>query len=237
MRSAPVLALLLLGLLAACAAPFQSRVTRFNALAPAQGEAFVVQPRDPEQAGGLEFAQYAQEVTRRLVAEGYRAARSPTEAALVVTLGYGVDEGRERVATRPGAALGYGYGFSSFGYGGFGHRFGHRGYGRFGGRYGLGYGGFYDPFWDSYAYGFGAPEVYSFTEFGSFVEVEMRRTATAETVFEGRAEASSRDDDLPRLVPNLVQALFTGFPGRSGETVRVAIDDKGRATQSRARAL
>ena len=31
--------------------------------------------------------------------------------------------------------------------------------------------------------------------------------------------------DLPALVPNLVDAIFTGFPGNSGETLRITIRD------------
>ena len=229
MRAVRLLPLALLAVLAACSSPFQSRVARFHQLSPAvAGGSFVVQPVDPELRGGLEFQQYAQEVTRRLVAEGYRPAGSPAQATVLVRLDYGVDDGRERIASRPG--LGYGYG--SFGYGGFGYGgFGYGGYGRYSRFRGYGYGGFYDPFWGPYGYGFGPSEVYSYTTYNSFVDVEMRRTNSDEVLFEGRAETDSRTDDLTRLVPNLVQAMFTGFPGRSGETVRVSIDDKGRATQ------
>jgi hypothetical protein len=30
------------------------------------------------------------------------------------------------------------------------------------------------------------------------------------------------------LVPNLVEAMFTGFPGNSGETVRITVDEERR---------
>ena len=30
-------------------------------------------------------------------------------------------------------------------------------------------------------------------------------------------------DALPRLVPNLVEAMFTNFPGQSGEEVKITI--------------
>ncbi|RYD96065.1 MAG: DUF4136 domain-containing protein, partial [Sphingomonadales bacterium] len=33
------------------------------------------------------------------------------------------------------------------------------------------------------------------------------------------------------LVPNLVQALFTDFPGRSGETVRISIAPENQPVQ------
>ena len=57
----------------------------------------------------------------------------------------------------------------------------------------------------------------------SFVDMEIKRTGTNDNVFEGRAEATTRSDDLTKLVPRLVQALFTNFPGHSGERVRVNV--------------
>ena len=39
----------------------------------------------------------------------------------------------------------------------------------------------------------------------------------------------SRSDDLTYLVPNLVEAIFTGFPGNSGETVRISVAPEGRS--------
>ena len=53
--------------------------------------------------------------------------------------------------------------------------------------------------------------------------MEISRTNGGERVFEGTARATSRSDDLPWLVPNLIQAMFTGFPGNSGQTVKVSI--------------
>ena len=48
-------------------------------------------------------------------------------------------------------------------------------------------------------------------------------------LFEGKARARSRDDSLPHLVPNLVEALFTGFPGRSGEEIRITVPPPPKA--------
>ena len=39
----------------------------------------------------------------------------------------------------------------------------------------------------------------------------------------GSAEAMSRSNDLTKLVPNLIEAMFTGFPGNSGEKVRITL--------------
>ena len=40
---------------------------------------------------------------------------------------------------------------------------------------------------------------------------------------EGKAEAASQSNRLPYLVPNLVEAMFTDFPGHNGETLRISV--------------
>jgi hypothetical protein len=222
------LALLALG---ACATPFRADVARFQAMPPPQGQTFVVQPSGQRNQGGLEFSQYAALVSQRLAAQGYRQADSARDANFVVTLDYGVDNGREKIVTTPGFG-GWG-GYGGYGrYGGFG---GFGGYGGFG-YGGLGYGRFGRPFlygWnDPFLYGgFGGgyPEVNSYTYYTSFLDMTISRTADGQRLFEGKARARSRDDSLPHLVPNLVEALFTGFPGRSGEEVRITVPPPPKA--------
>jgi hypothetical protein len=51
-------------------------------------------------------------------------------------------------------------------------------------------------------------------------------------MFEGLAQAHSRNNQLPLLVPNLVEAMFTGFPGNSGETVRITVGENQQQTSS-----
>ena len=215
MRAFRLLPIALLTLLAACASTFPAQVARFQQLPAPTGQTFVVQPRDASKAGSLEFATYANLVRERLVAQGYQPAADPQAATLLVKLDYGVSNGREKVATRPGFG-------PRFGYGGF---YGYPYYLR--SRYyrPYFYGSFYDPFWGG---GFDQPEVYSYTVYNSFVDMKIARAGSNESVFEGRAEANTRSDDLTRLVPNLVTAMFTNFPGRSGERVRVNVplDDR-----------
>ena len=116
---------------------------------------------------------------------------------------YRVDGGRERVRTD----------FNGVGAAGFGP------WGRWGGWGGGGWGfGFNDPF-------FGGPDVRSYTIYTSGIDLKIDRAADGQRLFEGKAEAVSRSNRLPRLVPNLVDAMFTGFPGNSGETLRITIRD------------
>ena len=209
---------ILLASLAACATPFKADVSRFQTQLPApQGESFYVVADDPKLAGGLEFAQYADYVEAQMQRLGYAEAASPEAASLLVRFDYGVDNGRERIRTT---------GFSdpfydpwySFHRPFYSPRFSRARFGYYRPRYyGSRWGyGFYDPW-------FGGPEVRSYTVYTSGIDMKIDRAATGERLFEGKAQAMSTSDRLQYLVPNLVEAMFTDFPGNSGETVRISI--------------
>ena len=189
--------------LSACVRPFEARVARFQQLPPPSGTSFVIEPRDKSNEGGLEFATYANLVRQNLVAAGFQEAASAEAAALTVQLDYTVSAPREKVQTRMG---GFGGGWGGFGgWGG--------GFGGWGGGFG-GWGG-----------GFGGGnDVYSVTSYNTTVAMRINRNTDKKSVFEGRAETVSSSNNLTRLVPNLVTAMFTNFPGNSGETVRVRFD-------------
>jgi hypothetical protein len=57
----------------------------------------------------------------------------------------------------------------------------------------------------------------------SELSLDIRRKVDNASLFEGKAKARSRTDELARLVPSLVDAMFTGFPGQSGETIKITI--------------
>jgi len=195
--------------LGACATGFPAQVSRFQAMPAPQGESFVIQAVDPDKRGGLEFSRYAGLVRQHLLAQGYSEAASPAAASFVVELDYGVDNGRTQVATRPG------FGHSAY----WGHPYYSR-FGYFGRRYRSPfYYGWHDPFW-------GDPfdrEVYSYTVYTSYLDMDIKRTNGGQALFEGTARARSRTDELQTLVPNLVEAMFTNFPGRSGEVVKITV--------------
>ena len=212
--------------LSACATSFPAQVSRYQAMPAPAGQSFYVIPMDASMQGGLEFSRYADYVAGAMRAQGYAQAASPQAASMVVRVGYGVDQGREVIESDPF----YGAGFPGGYRGGFGSPYG---------------GGFYDPFYASYYgrpyysrygyYGSRAPFYYgwndpffggglsSYTVYTSFLDLDIRRSADNAGLFEGHAKARSRSDNLPMLVPNLVTAMFTGFPGRSGETVRISV--------------
>jgi len=186
--------------LAACTQNFKSDVTRFQGQLPApQGQTYAVVADDPALAGGLEFATYSDFVEAQMNRLGYVQV-SPEQAMLLVRFDYGVDGGRERIRSS-------GFAHDPF----FGPWYGYRG-AYYRSRY-WNY-GWYDPWFN---------DIDSYTVYASGIELKIDRAADGQRLFEGRAEALSRSNRLQYLVPNLIDAMFTDFPGNSGETVRITI--------------
>jgi hypothetical protein len=220
--------------LSACATGLPTEVSRFQALPAPQGQTFFIRAADPVgykqplNDRGLEFSQYADLVRRHLTAQGYVAAPTPQSASFIVELDYGVDRGQQRVVTYPGLHSGFGYGGygRGFGYGGLYRPYYSR-FGYFGRPRSAFYYGWDDPFWGS-PFGPGYRDVDVQTFYTSHLDMEIKRASDGQPLFEGTAQARSRTDDLRVLVPNLVEAMFTNFPGRSGETVRITVPNDPR---------
>jgi|SRR5436190_5542251 hypothetical protein len=217
MRLTKLAAAVLLGVsalgLSACETGLQTKVSRYQAMPAPQGQSFVVVPMNPADVGGLEFSRYAEQIAQRLEAQGYARAPTVAQSTLLVRVGYGVDDGHTEIVSDPFYG-GYGYGgYGRYGYGGFGGL----GYGR---GWGHGYAwGWNDPFWGA-PYGGG---IRSYVYYVSELDLDIRRKVDNVSLFEGKAKARSRTDELGRLIPSLVDAMFTGFPGQSGETVKITI--------------
>ena len=223
----------LLAGLAACATPFRADVSRFESQLPAPtGQSFYVVADDPSLAGGLEFSQYASFVANEMNTLGYRQASTPEDATLLVRFDYGVDNGRERVTSSGfgrSSAFGYRDPFYSSWYG-YSRPIAYRDRA---GRTRLAYVpsrawgyGWYDPFFDR-----GYNDVRSYTVYTSGIDLKIDNAATGERLFEGKAEAASTSNRLQYLVPNLVEAMFTDFPGNSGETVRISVAPEDQPVQ------
>jgi Domain of unknown function (DUF4136) len=218
------LALLTLG---ACAAtPFRADVSRFQSQLPApQGQSFAIKAANSANDGGIEFSQYAGLVATEMQKLGYVPAAQGAAADLTVKLDYKVDDGKERTVVRDGPFYDPYWGASRFG----GHY--QRPYIVRTRRGGLRYvSGFYDPFlYGGHGFGYTGYDVQNFTVFTSGIDLKIEKSATGERLFEGKAEAKSRSNKLPYLVPNLVAAMFTDFPGNSGETVRISVAPEPKA--------
>jgi hypothetical protein len=198
--------------LSACAEQLNTTVSRYQAMPAPQGQTFYVVPAGGmANNGGLEFQRYAGIVAQQLQARGYQPATSAQSANMIVQLGYGIDRGQVRYVEDPFYYNRYGYGgwgspyYSPFyrprwGWGGYGYAF-----------------GWNDPFW------YGGRGVDSYVEYQSQLDLHIRAAGTNAPLFDGRAQARSVTNRLDKVIPSLVDAIFTGFPGRSGETVKITI--------------
>ncbi len=205
--------------LGACATGLNTTVSRYQAMPAAQGQTFMVVPGTGLATnGGLEFQRYAGLVAQHLQSLGYVPATDVKSADMIVQLDYGVDNGQTRIVEDP-------FAYQRGGFGGWGDPF-YSGfsYPRFGYRSAYNW-GWNDPFWyGGYGGGYGSG-IRSYTEFHSEIGLHIRQNVTNAPLFDGRAMARSRTNRLDLLLPSLVDAMFTGFPGRSGETVRITIPE------------
>ena len=207
--------------LSGCETGFPAQVSRFQAMPAPAGQTFFVVPMDTRLNGSLEFQRFGGFVAQAMAAQGYAPATSAQAASLIVNIGYTVDRGTTEYQNDPFSRSGYGFG------GGFGGGFGRPYYyPRFGGYRSGFYYGWNDPFYSPFDTG-----ITSYTVYRSKLDVDIRRHADNQSVFEGHAKARSENDDLNRIVPNLVEAMFTGFPGRNGETVQITVPSAARAAR------
>ncbi|MCF8474382.1 MAG: DUF4136 domain-containing protein [Emcibacter sp.] len=203
-----VIVLILAGFLSACNNTFTSNVSRFHELPTPQGESVMIVPSDPAKNNSLEFASYANIVGDYLGKLGYRPAGDGVPD-LIVELDYGVDDGKVIVRNY---SFGYGYGFPHF-------------YPRsyFGYYYPYSYFDFYDPF-----YGYYSPhrrDVDSYVKYTRKLSMVIRPNQDGlKNLFEGTVESTGRNNNITAIMPHMVQALFTNFPGVSGSTEKIVIN-------------
>jgi len=199
--------------LSACAQSLNATVSRYQAMPAPQGQSFAVVPgRGMAAEGGLEFQRYAAVVGQQLAARGYTPAANVGSASMIVQLGYGVDHGQVRYVEEPGMWDGFGGGF----WGGAGFYRSRFAWGR--PRFAFGWN---DPFWFD-----GGLD--SYVEYHGEVDLHIRAAGSGQPLFDGRAQARSDTNRLDVLVPDLVEALFTGFPGQNGEVVKITIPTRHR---------
>ena len=201
-----------------CATGLPTNVTRYSTAIP-QGQSFYVVPADGMMRG-LEFNSFASLVSQQMIARGYQQAPSTAAADMLVKIGYGVDHGTQHLSVDPF------YGSPFYGGGFYGRpywsRFGYRGYYR-----SPFYWGWDDPFW--YGSPYGPNAVRDYIVYQSQLDLDIVRRADNAPLFDGSAKARSQTDELGTLVPNLIEAMFTNFPGENGKTVKITIPARKRA--------
>jgi hypothetical protein len=204
MRS--ILSLLMVLCLSACASTrvIHSDVTTFNrwSLVEAGTKTLKFVPT-PEQAASLEYKMYEDLVRDRLLGLGFTEA---ADAQLAVELDYGLSSRDVLVRETDW------YNEPRMGW-----------YGPIGrmpsGRPLYGWG--YDPFWPWAA----KPITRESTQrvWRRELRIDMHIAATGTKVYEGAAVSEGSTDQLNPIMPYLVEALFSDFPGGNGVTRRVDV--------------
>lgn len=216
-----ILIVLGLCLLASCAQSVRTNVMRFHQLPAPSGEKIVIVPMNPANYGSIEFADYATLVGNALGSYGYEPANGE-EADLIVELDYGVDEGQKTV--RSSGIYGpmfYGgfYGRYYNPWYGFRNPYFYRG-GFFRPYY---YGGMYDPM-GYYPLSYSA-SYRTYTNYNRHLKMVIKpKGEGVQNLYEGEVKSRGRHNRLHEVMPYMVQAFFTNFPGQSGASERITIE-------------
>lgn len=217
-----------------CATGLPAKVTRYSAMPIPQGQSFYVVPANGARPD-LAFNRYAAQIAQQLEAKGYRPAGAPNVADMLVKVSYGVDQGTREYTVDPMARSMYYDPFYRGMYdpyfGGFYGRPYYSRYGYYGARSPF-YWGWNDPYWYYSPYaGYGSAfrePIRDYVVYRSELDLDIVRRTDNAPLFNGKAMARSQTDELGVLVPNLVEAMFTNFPGRNGETVKITVPAKKR---------
>lgn len=193
---AKISALLLAPFLVSCASNLETQVTRFHQLPPPAGETIEVQALNPAYQNAVEFTQYADMIGARLGAVGYKPPVKGQPSVLVAHIDYGVGPGAGgiRQSENP-VSVGVGVG---------------------GGSRGAGIGiGISSAFGSSSGGG---------AQYVRWLKLNIDRVSDGKRIFEGRAVSEGKTNDLSRIMPFLVDAMFKDFPGKSGESRTITVD-------------
>ncbi len=191
-------AAVLLATLAGCATAIPPvEVTRFHGPGPvAQSGGFTIEPMPGQEAGSVEFRSYAGAVSQAMQRFGFTdetALQTVAPSQYVTLIGFSRDV-RSPMAARSPVSVGVGGATGSYGSG-----------------LGLGIGIDLS----------GKPKNVVTTQ----LSVQIRRRANNEAIWEGRAMTQAKEG-TPAAQPGiasekLASALFSGYPGKSGETITV----------------
>ena len=188
---------LLLGL-AGCSTTYKTEVVRFHDHLPPLGAKVLVQPGQGVE-DGPEFRQYADMVISKLAKQGFVAA-GEAEPDFIVLVSYGVIKQETRYRRHPWRSSIY---FSYYHYPFY--------------PYGYYHPYFFGSYWDY-------PDQYATLPKNERILEVVIKGLDQKVVFEGRAVSVGRTSQMVKIMPYLVESLFRGFPGQSGEVINVAIE-------------
>ncbi len=186
----------LMSLLASCAYKMKSDVVTFHEGPLPRGETIRVEPMDDLKRGSLEFEHYAESIRSNLRKIGYTPVKSGQPAQLVAQIDYSVSEGQTQVRSDT------------------------RGYTRYHFYYGHNLSPFYYGFYNDWP-----SEIYTYPVYNRLLLMNISRfEGKREVLFEGRVQSVGREKEIAKIMPYLITAMFTNFPGESGVTKVVTVE-------------
>ena len=189
-------------LLAGCAAPrIENDVTTFHDEIMPAGESIRVMPADPANVNSLEFQTYANRISEELRKAGYTPVSEPDVVTdLIAEVDYSVAAGASEISRGgTGASVGVGYGFGRW--------------------YNPWHIGVSLPIFRS------RPRVSEIPIYHRSLELNIVEAEDAQQrLFEGRVVSDGSEGALNVVMPYLITAMFTDFPGESGTTKVVEIE-------------
>jgi hypothetical protein len=180
-------------LLGACTVQVKSDVTRFHENALPRGETIRVVAAGPAAAADLEFRHYADMVAGHLKRIGYTPVAGDAPAQLTATLAWSVADKDTITRSRPDTFVSYHFAW--------GH--------------------YHDP-WYFGVHDAWEDEVYTYVVYHRDVSVVIADPA-GKHLFEGRVHSAGREREISQVMPYLLTALFSNYPGESGVTKLVTI--------------
>ena len=202
--------ILSLVLLASACATIRSDISVFHKLNPkVEGMKYTIVPNE-EQVESLEYKSYEKIVRQQLNAKGLKEVPFG-EAEVIVFFSYGIDGGKEAVSTYP--IYGQTGVSSSSTYGTI------QNYGSYGTYSGT---TTYTP-----TYGVVGSGAIPYTKYTRYLILDMVDKSSSlsderiKKVYEAKVISSGTSNQLPKIVPVMVKALFEDFPGKSGSTRKV----------------
>ncbi len=198
-----ILGIIFAGMITSCARDVDCEVVTFHNRPLPQGETIRIEPINKANIGSLQFADYAKLISTQLRSIGYTPVGAGEDAKLIAEIDYDISTSLSRIRTTTDPYVHYHF---------------------YRGRY-------YTPYYYGY-YGFAAPPYYreySETVYNrsltiNIVEAEGASTPTRKVIFETSVTSTGRERNLNEIMPYLVTAAFTNFPGESGVSKIITIE-------------
>lgn len=205
-----------------CASPeFQTNRTVFHSLPEStQGKTIAIVGYPEERNHSLEFRSYKLLIEQKFRTFGFSVREKVDDAEYVALISYGIDAGT--TTTQTGSVPMYGQtGGGSTYHSGTVNTYGSGGYG---------YGSYSGTSYTMPTYGIVGSQSYSYniTTYNRNLAMDIVRTKTLnskypEKIYEARLTSKGICGQILQVMDEFIEALFEGFPGKSGEAKNIVI--------------